>query len=532
MENNNLVEKLSLQVESFQEGFEILSKSFNFSEMVKNFLHLIRGNFIISEISAYHKKQNDTEWKVINSNNNSIPAETSYLIETKNLLITYYTNEKVDVSIILPLSDKSFLGILIGSKMDKSAFSDFDKITLQILLQVFDSAYKSFLNQKKEKQLIFELNEKIVQLNHLIDTGIEFTRYDKRDFLFELALKRIASLTNASIALLQIINDNKITWHSFPESNNPDKLLETKFKIEASFNYNGINYQFVLIEKETRNGIVHFNELDKLLLNAIARQVHASIETSHLTEQAIEKEKIDQELKVASSIQHKILPEKLPSINGFDLFGINIASREISGDYYDCVTLGNNKYAFIVADVAGKGIGAALLVSTLNAALYSYLQFDIPLTEMAERLNKLIYKSSPPDKYITFFVGVLDSKTGQLDVVNAGHNPIFLLRHDGSLEKIDAGGIGLGMFDMGIPFAGQTLVMNTGDKLFLYTDGIPEAMNEIEEEYSDEKMIAFLKEQSAKSAYEFIDLLVEDVKAFTGSAQQSDDITALILKRN
>lgn len=532
MENNNLVEKLSLQVKSFQEGFEILCNSYNFSEMVQNFLHLLRGNFIISEISAFHKEQNETAWKVLNANKNHFPSESSYLNESKNL-ISYYKNEKVNVSIILPLTDKSFLGILIGPKLDKSAFSDFDKITLQILLQIFDSAYKSFLNQKKEKQLIFELNEKVVQLNHLIDTGIEFTRYDKRDFLFELALKRIASLTNASVALLQIIGDDKkINWHSFPESNNPDKLLETKFKIESSFNYNEINYQFILIEKETRNGIVHFNELDKLLLNAIARQVHASIETSHLTEQAIEKEKIDQELKVASSIQHKILPEKLPLINGFDLFGINIASREISGDYYDCVALGNNKYAFIIADVAGKGIGAALLVSTLNAALYSYLQFDIPLTEMAERLNKLIYKSSPPDKYITFFVSVLDSNTGQLDIVNAGHNPIFLIRNDGELEKIDAGGIGLGMFDMGIPFAGQTLVMNAGDKLFLYTDGIPEAMNENEEEYSDEKMIAFLKEHSTKSANEFIDLLVEDVKTFTGSAQQSDDITALILKRN
>ncbi len=155
--------------------------------------------------------------------------------------------------------------------------------------------------------------------------------------------------------------------------------------------------------------------------------------------------------------------------------------------------MGNGKYALIIADVAGKGIGAALLVSTLDAALYSYLQFDIPLTEMSDRLNKLIYKSSPSDKYITFFIAVLDSKTGELDIVNAGHNPIFLLRKDGTLEKLDAGGVGLGMFDFGIPFAGQKSIMNSGDKLFLYTDGIPEAMNENEEEYSDEKMISFFQ---------------------------------------
>ncbi len=127
----------------------------------------------------------------------------------------------------------------------------------------------------------------------------------------------------------------------------------------------------------------------------------------------------------------------------------------------------------------------------MDAALNSYLEFDIPLTEMSDRLNKLIYKSSPSDKFITFFIAVLDSNTGELDIVNAGHNPIFLLRKDGKFENIDAGGVGLGMFDFGIPFTGQKSIMNSGDKLFLYTDGIPEAMNENEEEYSDEKMINF-----------------------------------------
>jgi phosphoserine phosphatase RsbU/P len=151
---------------------------------------------------------------------------------------------------------------------------------------------------------------------------------------------------------------------------------------------------------------------------------------------------------------------------------------------------------------------------------------------MAERLNKLIYKSSPSDKYITFFIAVLDSNSGELDILNAGHNPIFLLRKDGSMEKLDAGGVGLGMLDFGLPFDGQKMIMNPGDKLFLYTDGIPEAMNDKEEEYTDEEMINFLKKYSEKSSTEFIDSLVKSVKDFAGSAQQSDDITAIMLKRN
>jgi sigma-B regulation protein RsbU (phosphoserine phosphatase) len=184
-----------------------------------------------------------------------------------------------------------------------------------------------------------------------------------------------------------------------------------------------------------------------------------------------------------------------------------------------------------MADVAGKGISAALLVNTLSAALHSYLEFNLPLSELADKLNKLIYKFSPPDKYITFLIVVLDSNSGSLDVLNAGHNPAFLLRKDGTLEQINAGGIGLGMLDLGIPYSGQSLSINSGDKLFLYTDGIPEAMNLNEEEYSDERMIKFFTENSDKSVEVFIKHIVEDIRGYVGNAEQSDDITSMILKR-
>jgi serine phosphatase RsbU (regulator of sigma subunit) len=533
LENNNLVEKLSLQVESFQEGFEILCKCFSFEQMVKNFLHIMRGNFIISEIKAYHKKRYDADWEVIASRDKLDQTDLIFFNDTKNLSIQYFEKKKFDASIVLPLSDQSVLGILIGPKMDKSGFTDFDKITLQILLQVFDSANKVFLNQKKEKELIFELNEKVAQLNNLVDTIIEISRYDKRSVLFELALERIASLTNASSSLIQIGSKNQTSQnYTFPSNVDQKEILNSKFKLESSFDYNNLSYRFTLAEKETRNGVTNFNDLDKLLLDAITRQVQASLENEYLLQQSVEKSRIEQELNVAASIQQRIIPKELPKIEGYDISGINIPSREVGGDYYDCVSLTNGKYALIIADVAGKGVGAALLVSTLNAALYSYLEFDLPLTDMSDKLNKLIYKSSPSDKYITFFIAVLDPKTGVLDILNAGHNPILLLRQNNTLEKIDAGGVGLGMFDFGIPFTGQKTTMNSGDRLFLYTDGIPEAMNENEEEYSDAKMIKFFENHSDKPTKEFVDELVNDIKSYAGNAQQSDDITVLILKRN
>ena len=150
---------------------------------------------------------------------------------------------------------------------------------------------------------------------------------------------------------------------------------------------------------------------------------------------------------------------------------------------------------------------------------------------MTDKLNKIIYNASPSDKFITYFIAVLNTKTGELDIVNAGHNPILLLRSDGKMHKIEAGGVGLGMFDFGIPYQGEALTLNKSERLFLYTDGIPEAMNEQEEEYSDERMEKFFLENKTNSAREFVDILVKDVKSFTGNAEQSDDITILYLIR-
>ena len=358
---------------------------------------------------------------------------------------------------------------------------------------------------------------------------------ENQNILFDLALGRIVILTNASSALIKISDvdtnstENQIT---FPTNISPESIFNSEHKIESCFDFNSKTYQLVLSEKETRKGTTSFNDLDAMLLQAVSRQVRASLENEYLLGQSLEKERIEKELNLAADIQQKIIPKELPKIEGYQLAGINFPSREVGGDYYDCIDLGGGKFALIMADVAGKGISAALLVNTLNAALYSYLEFNLPLTELADRLNKLIYKASPPDKYITFFAAVLGSNSGKLDVVNAGHNPALLLRKDGTLEQIEAGGIGLGMLDLGIPYTGQTLIINSGDKLFLYTDGIPEAMNSAEEEYSEERMISFFQNHSQDSPQEFISALVKDVKDYTGATPQSDDITSMILKRD
>ena len=529
--DSNIVDKLALQVDSFQEGFQILSESKTINDMAKSFARLLQGNFMVSDVNIFYKKPSGENWQIMHGRKED---NYSCIIESQSeQLQTYYNvRDDVYVCVVLPLIDKSTFGITVGGKLDKSEFSELDKITLQVFLQLLGNAYQSFLNRQKEKNLIFELNQRVLQLNNLIDTGIDLSKFENRSLLFELSLERAAVLTDSSTALVQVFeDDNLIEEKIFPPGFESSVILKSSNKISSSFTYQNKQYKFLIANKESRTGTAGFSDLDQILLDSIARQVNAAIENDFLHKESLIKERIEQEINVAATIQQMIIPTELPAINGYDVAGINIPSREVGGDYYDCIDLGNGKYALVIADVTGKGIAASLLVNTLNASLYAFMNFDISLTEMTDKLNKIIFNASPSDKFITFFIAVLDSKTGELYIVNAGHNPILLLRNNNTLEKIEAGGVGLGMFDMGIPYEGQKVKINPGERLFLFTDGIPEAMNKDEEEYSDERMEKFLLENKTGTAREFIDKIVNDVKSFAGNVTQSDDITALYLIR-
>ncbi|MDR3665245.1 MAG: hypothetical protein P4L35_00245, partial [Ignavibacteriaceae bacterium] len=303
MEQDHLVERLSLQAHSFQEGFKILTKSETFEDIIKNFRHLLRANFIITNIHFLHKELSNSPWKMIIPNDKAEGEDIALLDNEDNETVINYENNKYSVVIAFPLADSSYLGILLGNKLDGSKFTDYDKITLQILLQVFSSAYESFTNHKKEKKLIFELNEKVMQLNNLIDAGIEISRMDKYELLFETALEKIASLTNASSALIRIDNAEggiEERLIVFPNGIAAEKILTSPFRIESSFNFNKRTYHFVLSEKETRKGATNFNELDNLLLQAITRQVQTAIENEYLLKQSLEKERIEKELLLAA----------------------------------------------------------------------------------------------------------------------------------------------------------------------------------------------------------------------------------------
>jgi sigma-B regulation protein RsbU (phosphoserine phosphatase) len=398
-----------------------------------------------------------------------------------------------------------------------------------------ESAYQERLHARNQKDMVFSLNHRVLQLTSLIDTGIEVSKLENAGTVHRLALQRAASLTNASKGFVTVESEGRVRETvTFPDGSAVASTPENGARITAGFTFGGETYTFGLFDKESRSGVIPFEDTDQMLLEALARQVHASLENRSLLQQALDKEKMERDLALAASIQQLIIPKSLPAVAGYDIAGVNIPTKSVGGDYYDCIPLPDGRYALVVADVAGKGIPAALLVSSLHAYLQAYLASGtISLEELSRRLNKAICQSSPDDKFITAFIAMLSPATGEVESVNLGHNTVYHLRSNGNVAELNEGGLALGMLDIDFPYQTQRVTIEKGERLLLYSDGIPEAMGANDQLFESVLPLAeYLMKNRPERAEEFIADLLGEIKAFTADTPQSDDITALYLLRH
>ena len=272
----------------------------------------------------------------------------------------------------------------------------------------------------------------------------------------------------------------------------------------------------------------YFSNDDIKFLDLLSLDACLAIENSRLFKAAVEKERIEKELEVAASIQKMILPKTIPQIDGFEIAGMNVPTKQVGGDYFDVIPLHEGKVALVIADASGKGVPAALLVSTLQACLRAYLESNMSLEKLVQRVNGVIFRNSTDNKFITFFIGILDPGSKKLEIVNAGHFPPLIVRNS-NLVKISNTGVILGCFESA-QFVREEYLLESHDVLVMFTDGITEANNARGKTYGDERFEKIITQNCIKSAHELKEIIYEDVKVFEGSAKQNDDITLLILK--
>jgi sigma-B regulation protein RsbU (phosphoserine phosphatase) len=240
--------------------------------------------------------------------------------------------------------------------------------------------------------------------------------------------------------------------------------------------------------------------------------------------------RIEADLAQAARIQKDLLPKESPKIAGFDISGANVPCYEVGGDYYDFVPIDPDRIGVVVADVSGKGISASLLMASLRAALLAEVRPDYDLRLMASHLSDFVYKSFGPTSFVTFFFAELDRRTTQVRYVNAGHNPPFILDRDGHARRLEISGFPLGMF-AGSTYEARTSPLASGELAVLFTDGVIEGRNERGEDYSEDKLQAFVRERRALPAAEICREVITDVRDYACGTQPCDDITLVILKR-
>ncbi|HEX6716239.1 MAG TPA: GAF domain-containing SpoIIE family protein phosphatase [Pyrinomonadaceae bacterium] len=281
-----------------------------------------------------------------------------------------------------------------------------------------------------------------------------------------------------------------------------------------------------------------YSEADRELLMSIAAQLALIIDNARLTERMVAQERMRRELALAAEVQQRLLPSQAPKGNAMDIAGFCEPARGVGGDYYDFINFDNSQLGLAIADVAGKGMPAALLMSTVQATLRSLTarngstsSASNELSSIVAKLNRLLFNSTNGEHYVTFFYATFDQATQRLTYVNAGHNPPLYLQADADYEvrQLTSGGLVAGAFEHAA-YEQETVQMKPNDLLFLYTDGLSEALNVEGEEFGDRRIMDTLKSIASLSADQIRDVVARRVKEWCAGMSLYDDLTFVVMK--
>lgn len=272
-----------------------------------------------------------------------------------------------------------------------------------------------------------------------------------------------------------------------------------------------------------------FGPRDLEFLDAMSDHMAIAMENARLHLDILEKKRMEQELQLGREIQSRLLPKPPSDIAAIELDARSIPCYEVGGDYFDFLELPNGDLGIAIGDVSGKGVAAALIMSSIQAALRVAAPLEPSLGSLIARLNGLLHRMAGGRKYVTFFFGRYDPKTGDLRYVNAGHNPPFVI-HDGTLEQIGSTGRPIGILP-GAEYEERSINLPRGATLFLYTDGLNEAATEDEEEFGMPRLIETASAAAQGPLADVAQRVLETIAQFEDGAHATDDKTVVVLRR-
>ena len=286
---------------------------------------------------------------------------------------------------------------------------------------------------------------------------------------------------------------------------------------------------FGLVYLDTTGRVGSFGKEQLAVLSAFANMAAVKIDNLRLVEASIATARMERELALAAEIQEKMLPQEGFDWPGFDCVGFNRACFEVGGDYFDFMAMGSETFAVTVADVSGKGASAALLMASCKSMLTALVDTGTPLLERVSRLNRYVRENSTANKFVTFFHAEVDGAKGVLRYCNAGHNPPLLLEPSGEVRGLEPTGPVLGLLEL--PYAVVEVPFEPGALLVAFSDGVTEAENPAQEEFSEERLAELVAGSGGQAPEDVRDHILTEVSRFVGPGAQQDDVTLVLVKR-
>ena len=338
--------------------------------------------------------------------------------------------------------------------------------------------------------------------------------------------KEIETWTQALNSVLPSMREERASEHHVLREINSRILVQIRQK----------NDLVGILSFGPRRASFPYSEADRELLMSIAAQLALVIDNARLTERMVAQERMRRELALAAEVQQRLLPSRAPDCVSMEIAGFCEPARGVGGDYYDFINFDNSHLGLAIADVAGKGMPAALLMSTVQATLRSLTArngtpANYELSAIVSKLNRLLFNTTNGEHYVTFFYATFDQKTQCLTYVNAGHNPPLYLQADPNSEfrQLTSGGLVAGAFEHAA-YEQETVQMKSNDLLFLYTDGLSEALNVEGEEFGANRIMETLKAISTLSADQIRDVIARRVKEWCAGMSLYDDLTFVVMK--
>jgi sigma-B regulation protein RsbU (phosphoserine phosphatase) len=440
---------------------------------------------------------------------------------------------------------------LPGAKL--LAVGAIDRAPTGPLLVALVAALEIHRLRRRLKEQRFTHNYRGVELEALYDVGLAIASTLDLEELAEGVLLRAVSLLDArrgalylrdgegdfrldhtfggdALAVLPVGDPRLAAVLSGDPDAEADVLPGTRHHLAVAVEVDGDPRGLLVVgDKESRTGVGPFGERDRRTLGLFANQAAIALENARLHRQALEKERLERELDLAADIQKRFLPTSLPETGRFEVLGWNRPARHVGGDYYDVRRLQDDRLVVVIADVAGKGMPAALLVSTLHSALRLLETPEGLAPEMIARLNQHVTEASASNKFITLLLAEIDLAGGEVRYVNAGHNAALLVRDRGDVETLGSSGLPLGLF-AGSTYRVEGTSLGAGDLLCLFSDGLTECESPAGEEFGEGRLAALVRDYARRPLAEIVREIDRVTAGFSEGAPQSDDQTLVFVR--